>query len=70
MESVIQSSNLEWTIARRPRLTPGASRGYRATRNGLPKGAWSLTFADLAALLLDAAESGAYSRTIVGLAQA
>jgi len=70
MERVVQSSNLEWTIARPPRLTPSAPRGYRATRNELPKGAWSLAFADLAAFLLDAAESGAYRRSVVGLAHA
>ncbi len=67
MEHVVRASACAWTIVRPPRLTEGASRGYRAVVDALPRGAWSMARADLAAFLLDEAENAMYSRAIVGV---
>jgi putative NADH-flavin reductase len=68
MEHVVRASACAWTIVRPPRLTEGgASRGYRALVDALPRGAWSMARADLAAFLLDEAENAMYSRAIVGV---
>jgi hypothetical protein len=62
------ASDLEWTIVRAPRLRVGGHpRGYRVEVGRLPQGALSMDRADLAAYLLDEAQSRAHPNTIVGV---
>src|SRR5262249_20361052 len=68
MERVVMESDLDWTIARPPRLTNSPIiKGYRAKVDTLPKGAFFMGRADLAQFLLDEAERNEYVRHIVGL---
>jgi len=67
MERLVQSTDLDWTIVRPPRLkSGGVTRGYRVHPNALGD-RWSMERADLATFLLDEAERGEYRRAIVGL---
>jgi len=71
MERRLVQSEVPWNIVRPPRLTEGRqSTGYRAAINARPTGAWSMGRANLAAFLVDEAESGTYQRQIVGVAAA
>jgi putative NADH-flavin reductase len=70
MERRVTESDLEWTIARPPRLIMTRDEGYRAEEGRLPVrmsvGA-SISWRAVAAFLLDAVEKHLYSRRIVGL---
>jgi putative NADH-flavin reductase len=70
MEEVVTESELEWTIARPPRLIMTRDEGYRAEEGRLPVrlsvGA-SMSWRAVAAFLLDAVERELYGRRIVGL---
>jgi putative NADH-flavin reductase len=70
-ESIVMGSDLEWTIARPPRLTNGSlTRNYRATDGHMPEGAGALlSRADVAHFLLDEVERAQHVRQIVGLAR-
>ena|SRR6267378_1839991 len=60
MERLVRESGLDWTIVRPPRLTNGRATGRVRAVAGvkeLPHGPYSITRADLAATLLDLAES-------------
>jgi len=70
MEDVVRASDLEWTIARPPRLTGGRDEGFRAAAGKLPSGGLAMTFRSVAAFLLDAVEKHAHVDEIVGLAPA
>jgi putative NADH-flavin reductase len=67
LEAVVKASDLEWTIARPPRLVNAPDARYLAARDALPEGAYSATFRGVAAFLLDAAERQAYGRQTVGI---
>jgi putative NADH-flavin reductase len=68
MEQLVRTSDIHWTIVRPPRLLEGgASQGYRIKIGAQPKGSWSMQRIDLAAFLLDEAESGKHKRHIVGI---
>jgi|SRR5579863_2992741 len=68
MERLVIASDVDWTIVRPPRLLDGGvAKGYRIEVGAQPKGAWSMQRADLAACLLDEAESGEHARAIVGV---
>jgi len=70
MEREILASDLDWTIARPPRLTNGRMTGsYRVTEDHLPRRGFLLSRADVAHFLLDALARGAHRRKIVGLAR-
>lgn len=70
MERAIVASDLDWTIARPPRLTNGRITGsYRVTEDRLPRRGFLVSRADVAHFLLGALERDAYRRTIVGLAR-
>jgi len=59
MERLVRSSGLEWTIVRPPRLTNGEKTGRVRSVAGvkqLQNGPFSITRADLAAILVDLAE--------------
>jgi putative NADH-flavin reductase len=69
MEAAVRASDRDWTIVRPPRLTnKGKPGGYRAVKDWRPPGGSVMDRADLAAFLLDEAETGNYPRSIVGVA--
>ena len=67
MEAVVRATELDWTIARPPRLVNGPGESYRWRDDALPQGAWSMPFRAVAAFLVDCAETGAHARALVGL---
>jgi len=70
MERIVQTSALEWTIARPPRLTNGPQTGrYGVLDDHLPQGAGAsaiVSRADVAHFLLNEVEQPAHLRRIVG----
>ena len=69
MERVVTASDLDWTIARPPRLTNGPlSNRYHIQDGQLPAGGRSLSRADVAHFLLEELETAAHVRQIVGMA--
>jgi putative NADH-flavin reductase len=69
MESVIQATELRWTIARPPRLVTGPEAAPRIVVAGLPARARSISFRSVAAFLLDCVERDDYARQVVGLSK-
>ena len=71
MEVALRASDVDWTIVRPPRLRDGGRRrGYRIAVNERPSGPASMQRADLAAFLLDEAETRQHSRQVVGVTSA
>jgi putative NADH-flavin reductase len=70
MESVVQATPFDWTIARPPRLVHQDVEPYRARDGALPEGASAMSFRAVAAFLLDCVEQHSHSRSIVGLGAA
>lgn len=66
-EQIIRATDLDWTIARPPKLNAGPGELYRAETDRLPDGAWSMSFRGVARFLLDAVEQQTHVRQIVGL---
>lgn len=67
MERIVSASDLNWTVARLNRLIDKPARGgVRISRDLLDKPS-SITRADVAATLLDLAESDTYARTAVNI---
>ncbi|MEI9936757.1 MAG: NAD(P)H-binding protein [Pseudomonadota bacterium] len=69
MEHLIQATELDWTIARPPRLVSGPEVAPRIVVGGLPARARAISFRSLAAFLLDCLEQDHHAREIVGLAE-
>ena len=69
MEAVVRATELDWTIARPPRLVQAPDESYRCEREALPAGAWSMPFRAVARFLVDCAEQGSHVREVVGLAR-
>jgi len=69
MESVIQATDLVWTIARPPRLVNGTETTPRLVVDGLPSGARSVSYRSVAAFLLNCLERDEHRRQIVGIAK-
>jgi putative NADH-flavin reductase len=69
MESIVQASELAWTIARPPRLTKSNEAGFSALRDALPPGR-VMSFRSVAAFMLDAVEHRSHVAEIVGLGSA
>jgi putative NADH-flavin reductase len=69
MESVIQATDLAWTIARPPRLVSGPEAAPRIAVAGLPSRARTISFRSVAAFLLDCVEREEHVRRVVGLAK-
>jgi putative NADH-flavin reductase len=68
MEETIRASDADWTIVRPPRLQEGgALHGYHLQVGAQPAGAWAMQRGDLAAFLIDEAQSAEYARTILGI---
>lgn len=74
METIVKGSDLDWTIARPPRLTNGPLTGrYGVADDHLPGGAGgaaTISRADVAHFLLEELEHPAHVRRIVGLSNA
>ncbi|HWD01002.1 MAG TPA: NAD(P)H-binding protein [Amycolatopsis sp.] len=70
MESVIKDSDVAWTIVRPPRLTDGPATGrVLANAAGPVRGSFSISRADVAAFLLDAADGTGLVRSTVAIAR-
>ena len=67
MEKIVQSSGLEWTIARPPRLTQASDTTFRAVHDALPRGSRVMSYKSLAAFMLEAVERRSHIGEIVGL---
>jgi len=69
MEEVVQASDLDWTIARPPRLTEQDYTTYRSREDAAPKMGFSLSRKAVAAFMLDAIEQKKHFHKIVGIAK-
>jgi putative NADH-flavin reductase len=67
-EQIVRATDLEWTIARPPRLTQSPGEGYHSATDAFPDGAFAMSFRAVAAFMVDAAERRAHVREVVGLA--
>jgi putative NADH-flavin reductase len=67
-EQIITATDLDWTIARPPKLDPTPVEHYRAEPGRLPDRAWAMSFRAVACFMLDAVEQGTHIREVVGLA--
>jgi putative NADH-flavin reductase len=68
MESIVAESNLDFTIARPPRLLSSPAEAYRSRAGGFPDGgAMSMSFRGVAAFLLDCVEQRELVGKVVGL---
>jgi putative NADH-flavin reductase len=67
METIVKASDLEWTIARPPRLVHAADARYVVARDALPVGQFSATFSGVASFMLDAVDRKEHLRELVGL---
>jgi len=69
MEEIVQTSGLDWTIARPPRLTEEDDTTYRSREGAAPKMGFSLSRKAVAAFMLDAIEQEKHFHKIVGIAK-
>ncbi len=67
LETIVKASDLEWTLARPPRLVHASAARYVATTGALPEGSSTATFRAVAAFMLDAVEQREHVRETVGL---
>jgi putative NADH-flavin reductase len=68
MEQMVMESDLDWTIARPPRLTNGPKTEiYQVADDSLPGKGRSISRADVAHFFLNEAERREHLRKIVGL---
>lgn len=70
MEAVVESSGVDWTIVRPPRLTNGSATDDYALSDGhMPNdGMHSVSRADVACFMLDEAERPLHDHRVVGIA--
>jgi putative NADH-flavin reductase len=68
METLLQQTDVDWTVARPPRLTNGALTGkYRVLDGHLPPRGFLISRADVADFLLEETEKPGHVREIVGV---
>jgi len=70
MEAVVMASALQWTVARPPRLVTGSNEASRTAVGALPERSFSVSFRAVARCLVEAVETDAHPRQILGLAGA
>jgi putative NADH-flavin reductase len=69
MEEVVRNSDLDWTIARPPRLTQDNYATYRSREEAAPTSGFTLSRKAVAAFMLDAVEQKKHFQKIVGIAK-
>jgi uncharacterized protein YbjT (DUF2867 family) len=69
METVVQASGLDWTIARPPRLTQEDYITHRTRENAAPRMGFSVSRKAVAAFMLEAIEQQKHFHQIVGIAR-
>jgi putative NADH-flavin reductase len=69
MEKVVLDSDLDWTIARPPRLTQEQFATYRTREGAAPTRGFSISRKAVAAFMLDAIEEKQHFQKIVGIAK-
>jgi uncharacterized protein YbjT (DUF2867 family) len=69
MEEIVQTSGLEWIIARASRLTEEDYNTYRSREGASPRMALSISRKAVAAFMLDAIEQKKHFRKIIGIAK-
>jgi uncharacterized protein YbjT (DUF2867 family) len=69
MEEIVRSSDLDWTIARAPRLTQENYTARRSREDAAPKMGFNLSRKAVAAFMLDAIEQEERVHKIVGIAK-
>jgi putative NADH-flavin reductase len=68
MENILETSGLDWTIVRPPRLTDKPYTGaYRVREDHLPRFGFTISRADVADFVLKCAENHVSSHKIVGV---
>jgi putative NADH-flavin reductase len=68
MESFFQKSGLDWTLVRPPRLINRPRRNrYRVREGHLPGFGFTISRADVAAFMINTAESRAFIQKVVGI---
>jgi putative NADH-flavin reductase len=67
-EAILEGSQLDWTVARPPRLVQTKDEAYRSMEDAFLPGAFQMSFRAVALFLLESAEQGLHSRKVVGLA--
>jgi putative NADH-flavin reductase len=70
METVVKASDIEWTIARPPRLVQAEDARYLERRDALPEGSSTASFRAVATFMVDAVERRDHIREVVGLVTA
>ena len=70
MEQLVRESPLDFTLARPPRLVVRPELGFEALSGALPAGSRSMSFAAVAAFLLDSVERSIHLGEVVGLGPA
>src|SRR5713101_3941130 len=69
MEEIVQSDDLDWTIARPPRLTQEDHSTYRGREGAAPKMGFTVSRKAVAAFMLEAIEQKKHVQQIVGIAK-
>lgn len=69
METVVQATDLDWTIARPPRLVHAAEERYRCRHDALPEGGTVASFRAVAAFLVEAVQARQHVKAVVGVAR-
>lgn len=70
MERLVRATDLDWTIARPPRLTNGRLGRYVVEDEAMPRGGSTVSRADVADFMLRALERDEHVRRMVGMAGA
>src|SRR5216110_367490 len=69
MEEIVQATDLNWTIARPPRLTEEDYTTYRSREGAAPRMGFTLARKAVAAFMLDAIEQKKHINKIIGIAK-
>ena len=69
METIVQASGLDWTIARPPRLTQEDYITHRTRENAAPRMGFSVSRKAVAAFMLEAIEQKKHFQQIMGIAK-
>jgi putative NADH-flavin reductase len=68
MEAVVTATDVDWAIARPPRLVSSHDESCRVRVGGMPERSYKVSFRAVARFLVEAVESNAHAGKVVGLA--